>query len=164
MRYGDMPGDHFFLGLEQLEVCREFLLSGSAAKARMSVILLDGLVDALLYRRLEVLYWASEEPMIRREMHSYPKKVRKEARLNFARRVELAQETTYYDELWGGSGAIVDEMDAAILVVGHSYRNDAYHRDTHNPSVIDLVGKGAFRIGRSRVLAGTVCELGSLTH
>ena len=144
MRYGDTPGDRFFLGLEQLEVCRELLRSGSPAKARMAVILLDGLLDALLYRRLEALYRASEDPMTRRDMDPYPKKVRREARLNFARRIELAQESTYYDELWGGSGAVVDEDDAAILLVGHSYRNNAYHRDTHNPAVIDLVGKTLF--------------------
>jgi hypothetical protein len=143
MRYGDLPGDHFFLGLEQLEVCRELLLSGSAAKARMAVILLDGLADAILYRRLQDLYLASEHPTTRRKMRQYPKKLRGEARRNFGRRVELTQETTYLDEFRGDS-AIVDELDAAILRVGHSYRNDAYHRDTHNPSVIDLVGKVMF--------------------
>jgi hypothetical protein len=144
MAYGDHPNDRFFLGFEQLEVCRELLLADSPAKARMAVILLDGLADAILYRRLQDLYRASEEPLTRQEMPRYPKKLRREARMNFARRVELGQQVTYYDEWWSGGGAPVDDTDATVLLVGHSYRNDAYHHDRHNAATIDLVGRVLF--------------------
>ena len=41
MSYGQPANDRFFLGLEQLEVCRELLIADTPAKARAAVILLD---------------------------------------------------------------------------------------------------------------------------
>jgi hypothetical protein len=142
--HGQPANDRFFLGLEQLEVCRELLLADTPAKARMAVILLDGLVDAILYRHLVDLYRASEEPFTRVEMPRYPRKLRREAKMQFGVRIELAAQTTYWDKIWRDGKTLVDDLDRAVLSVGHSYRNDAYHRDRHNAAVTDLVGKVLF--------------------
>jgi hypothetical protein len=115
LSYGQPSNDRFFLGLEQLEVCRELLLVDTPAKARMAVILLDGLVDALLYRHLEDLYRASEEPFTRAEMPRYPRKLRREAKMQFDVRVELAAQTTYWDQIWRDGTALVDDLDRAVL-------------------------------------------------
>ena len=44
----------------------------------------------------------------------------------------------------------MSQSDAAILKIGHNFRNAAYHEDAHNPYVVDSV---------ARVLFGAVARL-----
>ena len=131
------------LGLEQLGVCRELLLDGSPVKARMALILLDGLADSLIHRRLQNLYETSEQRFAMGP-RLYSTKERKQARKNFGERVEFAQHGFLPGGLVWDEGPILDELDAAIVRVGHSYRADAHHRDTHNPAVIGPLGRVVF--------------------
>jgi hypothetical protein len=130
-------------GLEQLGVCRELLLDGSPVKARMALILLDGSADSLIYRRLQSLYETSEQRFATGP-RLYSTKQRKQARMKFGERVELAQDSFSPGGLTWDEGPILDELDAAIVLVGHSYRADAHHRDTHNPAVIGPLGRVMF--------------------
>lgn len=135
--------DRFFHDLEVLEECRELLLSGSGAQARMALILLDSLADALLHRRLERAYAASEE-LWYMDNPRFPKSVRRSARQNFGARLRLAQQP-FLDLLHSGSREqLVSELEADVLLIGHSYRNAAYHRDTHNPALIAPLGKAVY--------------------
>lgn len=144
-----VAGD-LFLALEQLEAIRELLRTKSSVRARMALILLDGLADSLLFRRLERIYEASEEPWLRGEMPVFPSRERSLARQRFNRRVEIARRPTELDR-WVGDGApLIDDADAAVLKVGHSYRNGAYHQGVHNEYVIASV---------ARVLFGAVARL-----
>jgi len=133
------PVDRFLLAVEQLRLCRELLLDRNPAKARMAVILLDGLADAFLYRRLERLYSASENDFLG-DMR-FPKEVRRQARLDFGTRLRLCADVTYDAFVSGGGGPLVTDDAAVVLRVGHSYRNAAYHRDRHNPATIGAVGR-----------------------
>lgn len=63
--------------------------------------------------------------------------------MNFEQRVELAQDRLEGGLVWG-EGPVLDELDAAIVLVGHSYRRDAHHYDTHNPAVIGPLGRVMF--------------------
>jgi hypothetical protein len=134
--------DHFILCAEHLEVARELLTSGSPAKERMAVILLDGLTDAFLYRRLSTLYRFIEEGWwYRARMPSYPKSLRDRATAEFHTRLKLARPKTYYDEYVFDDTPFIGDTDVTVLQIGHAYRNDAYHRDRHNPDVIGVIGR-----------------------
>ena len=133
------PLERFALALEQLRLCRDLLLDGSPAKARMAVILLDGLADAFLYRRLERLYDLSESDFV--GIGPFPKEMRRQARLDFGTRLRLCADPTGDAFVSGGRGPLVTTDTAVVLRVGHSYRNAAYHRDRHNPATIGAVGR-----------------------
>jgi hypothetical protein len=137
-------GGSLFLALEQLDGIRELLRTGSPVKARMALVLLDGLADAMLFRRLEQLYEASEEPFLKHRMPRYSTRDRNIARQRFNRRVEIARRVTEVDRWVRDGAALIDEADAAVLKVGHSYRNDAYHEDVHNEFVVASTARVLF--------------------
>jgi hypothetical protein len=47
------------------------------------------------------------------------------------------------------------ESDVDILRISHRYRNSIYHRDTHNPAVVPVIG---------RLLFGATCRLFSVVY
>ena len=128
MDHGHGPGGDLFVALEQLEAIRDLLLANSPVKDRMALILLDALADALLFRRLEQIYEATEEPFLRHKMPRFSRQDRFVARQRFNRRVEIARQATELDRWVGDGEELITESDAAILKVGHSYRNGAYQR------------------------------------
>ena len=143
MEYYDDFG-RFVLGAEQLSVCRELLLSDSTPKQRMAVILLDSLTDALLYRIMERAFLYSDQAWFRHLLPLYPSKKRERARLHFSERLKIARDPSYSTAV-AGYPAIITETDTAVIAIGHSYRNAAYHRDTHNPAVLATIGKVFFK-------------------
>jgi hypothetical protein len=150
MAYGRESASDLFYVAEQLEAIRGLILADTPIKARMALILLDGLADAILFRRIEEIYRASDEPLFRHQMPRYPSKGRQRARQRFNRRVDLVSQVTELDRWLGDGQPLVDEHDAALVKVGHSYRNDAYHEDAHNPTAISSV---------VRLLFGAVARL-----
>jgi hypothetical protein len=137
-------GGNLFLALEQLEAIRDLLRTKSAVKARMALILLDSLADAMLFRRLEQVYDAAEESLLRHKMPRYSTRERNLARQRFNRRVEIARRPSELDSWLGDGAPLIDEADATVLKVGHSYRNDAYHEDAHNAFVVSSVARVLF--------------------
>ncbi len=150
MDYEHTPGGHLFLALEQLEAIRDLLSARSPVKDRMALILLDTLADALLFRRLERIYEASEESFLRHKMPRFSRRDRLVARQRFNRRVEIARQVTELDRWMGDGDELIDADDAAILKVGHSYRNGAYHEGAINSSTTEAI---------VRVLFGSVARL-----
>jgi hypothetical protein len=136
--------DDLFVALEQLETIRDLLRTNSPVKARMALILLDSLADAVLFRRLERIYDASEEPLLRHLMPQYSNRERSVARQRFNKRVEIARRLSEVDRWRGESDSLIDDADAAVLKVGHSYRNDAYHEDSHNEDVVASIARVLF--------------------
>jgi hypothetical protein len=141
-RYDDFG--HFILGAEQLSVSQELLLTSSAPKQRMAIILLDSLADALLYRLMERAFLYSDRAWFSHLLPLYPSKKRERARLHFSERLKIARAPSY-DTAVAGYPALITETDTTILAVGHSYRNAAYHRDSHNPDVLATIGKVFFK-------------------
>jgi hypothetical protein len=127
--------------LEVLVECRKMLLSGSPTKARMALILLDALADALLHRRLRRVTaagdmfwsWYRENPM-------FTESELRDARRSFDERIGLARQQ--FDDLAnpGAEQELVSDVDAQVLSIGHSYRNLAHHQDKHNAAVITPLG------------------------
>jgi hypothetical protein len=102
----------------------------------------------------------SQDPWYRDEMPRYPKRLRAEAKKNFATRVDVARELTYIDRFVGDDMPLVDDVDKTVLLIGHAYRNAAYHRDTHNPAVIASLGRLLFAAVTRLVVRSQSASLG----
>jgi hypothetical protein len=127
--------------VEQLEMVRGLLDGHSPVDAKVAIILLDNVADSLMYRRcLQEFAHDSELAMIRRPRFSPAKQ--SEALWDFKTKVNLLNGISF-----------VSAEDAAVLKIGHSYRNAAYHRDSHNPRVTNELGRllfaAVFRLFRS---------------
>jgi hypothetical protein len=128
----DTSRERLRLLVEQLEMIRGLLDGGSGVDAKVSIILLDNVADSLMYRRcLQEFEKDSELAMIRRPRFTLAKQ--SEALWDFKTKVNLLN----------GTGFMSAE-DAAVLKIGHSYRNAAYHRDSHNPRVTNELGRLLF--------------------
>jgi len=55
----------------------------------------------------------------------------------------------------GEEAESLPESDVDILRISHRYRNSIYHRDTHNPAVVPVIG---------RLLFGATCRLFSVVY
>jgi hypothetical protein len=128
----DTSRERLRLLVEQLEMIRGLLDRGSGVDAKVSIILLDNVADSLMYRRcLQEFEEDSELTMIRRPRFTLAKQ--SEALWDFKTKVNLLN----------GIGFMSAE-DAAVLKIGHSYRNAAYHRDSHNQRVTNELGRLLF--------------------
>jgi hypothetical protein len=128
----DTSRERLRLLVEQFEMIRGLLDKGSGVDAKVSIILLDNVADSLMYRRcLQEFEKDSELAMIRRPRFTLDKQ--SEALRDFKTKVNLLN----------GIGFMSAE-DAAVLKIGHSYRNAAYHRDSHNPRVTNELGRLLF--------------------
>jgi hypothetical protein len=143
--------DRFLLFVEQLEQAIVLLESGRIARQRMALVALDNLAEGLVFRHLEKVFLASDEPTWV-EHREFPAKERLEAHRSFSKRVELAAEElesvmpVYFPE------RILDAHDAVVFRVAHHYRNPIYHQDRHNPTLIHPVGRlYAQAVGRAFV-------------
>ena len=111
---------------------RGLLDGGSGVDAKVAIILLDNVADSLMYGRcLQEFEKDSELALIRRPRFTLAKQ--SEALRDFKTKVNLLN----------GIGFMSAE-DATVLKIGHSYRNAAYHRDTHNPRVTNELGRLLF--------------------
>jgi hypothetical protein len=128
----DTSRERLRLLVEQLAMIRGLLDGGSGVDAKVAIILLDNVADSLMYRRcLQEFEKDSELAMIRRPRFTLAKQ--SEALWDFKTKVNLLN----------GIDFMSDE-DAAVLKIGHSYRNAAYHRDSHNPRVTNELGRLLF--------------------
>lgn len=144
------PAPDLFLQLEQLEAVHDLLAAGSAARAQMALILLDGMADALIYRRLTRLYEATEDFFLRRSMPRFTQQDRVVARQRFNRRVEIAAQTEL-TSFFGESPRLLTEQEAAILKVAHRYRNSAYHEGAHHAGVVPSITSALFVVVASMI-------------
>lgn len=133
-------GQRFLRFVEQLEQAVALLESGRVALQWMALVALDNLAEGLLFRHLEQVFLASDEPTWI-EHRTFPAGERRAARDRFNKRVELAAEKlesvmpVYFPE------RILDAHDAVVFRVAHHYRNPIYHQDRHNPTLIHPVGR-----------------------
>lgn len=125
--------EQFQLIVEQLEVCRDLILGGTVAKARMALILLDNAAEIILFRlsrqtlsRDRYFKWIMPERFSAAERRTVDR--------IFQAKLGLAHEEHS-----------IEEPVVTILGILHSYRNAAFHRDTHNPSVVGTLARIAFR-------------------
>lgn len=125
--------------VEQLEICQKLLRSRSHSKARAAVILLDHVVDSLMYRACNHDFDDQEyfELVIPPKV---PQKRRDKILSRFDEKIFYAVQTK----------KLFSTEDATVLRVSHRVRNFAYHRNYHNPATVGIVG---------RILYKTVCSI-----
>jgi hypothetical protein len=127
------PLEQFRLLVEQLEVCRDLILTGTHAKARIALILLDNAAEVILFRL--------SERTLNRDTHL---KWIKPARFSAAEKRAMDRLFKAKLEI-AHSEHFIDKPTATILSILHSYRNAAFHRDTHNPAVVAIISRVAFK-------------------
>jgi hypothetical protein len=142
MRSGNHSTDSLLVGIDHLQVAASLVASEEPAQARMALILLDSLVEAILFRRISsLLEFVDEGWWYRERMPQYSAKTRKKIRQDFDTRLRVAAPHTYLDEWTGQTGPFISKHDQAVIRITHTYRNAAYHRDFHNPATIGVFAR-----------------------
>jgi hypothetical protein len=124
--------DLFRITLQQLEICRQLILDSTEAKSRVALILLDNISEIILYRvvKEELAREDFLRPVVRDQ---YPLKKRRAIDRFFWAKLEIVTDIRR-----------LPRAVSAALTILHSYRNAAYHRDTHNPAVLPILARIAF--------------------
>lgn len=124
--------DAFRQTLEQLEVCAELINSNSPTRAKIAIILSDNVAEIIMHRLWKGKFeWDDDIKWIVPQKYPLPKK-RQIDRYYGSKIEELHQESS------------VSENIAKTLLICHKYRNAAYHRDQHNPSVDKIISVAIF--------------------
>lgn len=132
--YTNNHDQKYQLIIEQLEVCVDLIKSKSPNKARMAIILLDNLADALMLRYCN--YKFSEDEFFGLYIKpKYTKKQLQRAENDIQGKVELLRNNTK---------GILTKKDEVVISVCHSYRNSAQHNDEHNPQTTTAIARVLF--------------------
>lgn len=123
-----------FLGaLQHLEVASDLILSSRHEKSRMAIILLHSLAEGLMF--LEAMGEFDNDIYISRvSVPKYTAQYRNKVLRYFDEKVDFCR----------NRGELISEADATIFNILNFYRNAAYHRDIHNPSVISAIARVSF--------------------
>jgi hypothetical protein len=121
--------DQFRITLQQLEICRELVLNRGETGSRVALILLDNVCETICYRLIRSEF---DRDDFRRSFveERYLPKLRHKIERTFAAKIEAVRKAHR-----------LPAQVATTLLILHSYRNAAYHRDTHNPVVIPLLAR-----------------------
>jgi hypothetical protein len=126
------------LVVEQMEVCADLIKTGDHFKCRMAIILLDNLIDILMYR-----FCISKISFDQFTMQFMPPKFSD-------REVADAEESIHGKiKLLRKKIKKLTKTEETIIAICHSYRNSAQHRDEHNPNTTIIF---------SKILFGVVCK------
>jgi hypothetical protein len=123
--------DQFRITLQQLEIARELVLTRGEMGCRVSLILLDNVAETILYRIIQSEF-ESDDFTRTFVPEQYPPKARRQVERVFAHKLNAVAKARRLP------GAVV-----TTLLILHTYRNAAYHRDTHNPVVLPLLARVA---------------------
>jgi hypothetical protein len=123
------------LVVEQLDLAATMLHSDSVASIRAALILLDHHAEILLRRHCESLFHAGDGKGLF-VGRAFTQSEREKIRDKFERKIDVAASRS---DLGEGVAAIIDRDAAACLTLAHRHRNAAYHRDDHNPGVLQLI-------------------------
>lgn len=116
--------------VETLEVCSELIASGSHNKARVSIIILDHFADILLFRESKHILEGDRFRRWVMKPEFTPSEGAKTL-YNFSKKLSLVADKTQH----------VAQVDQAVLLIAHSYRNAIYHRDIHNERTTLVLAK-----------------------
>ena len=111
------------------------LHSDSVASIRAALILLDHHAEILLRRHCESLFHAGDGKGLF-VGRAFTQSEREKIRDKFERKIDVAASRS---DLGEGVAAIIDRDAAACLTLAHRHRNAAYHRDDHDPGVLQLI-------------------------
>lgn len=142
-KYEDSEIDQFKLIVEQLELCKKLFKAQSKSKVRFAIILLDNAAETMMYRICrEQFSW--DEFLGRVFPVRFSIKDRNKVFRYFDEKVDLLKKEK-----------VIPEADAVVLSIAHKYRNEMFHRDTHNTATISTI---------ARLLFHSVAKLFLRTH
>jgi hypothetical protein len=122
--------------VEQLEHAAQLLESERPAEHRMALVVLDSLAEVLLFHRAH-RHIETRDSLWHGGV-GYSTDERDRILRRFNRKVQIAatdERDFHYPE------ALLDELDASIFRVAHSYRNAAYHRGRQNKALAAPLGR-----------------------
>lgn len=130
--------DRLLLIIEQLELARELIRTGSIARCRAALVVLDNLAEILLMDHAEIIF-KDNEGFYRIRGLRFNSDDQRRIKNDFGRKIQLASNP--YDAVLGNIEPILLGPDATIFQVAHQYRNDVYHRGRHNPVLLKPLTK-----------------------
>lgn len=143
--------ERFVAFLEQLEVAYGLLEADTLAKGRSALILVDNLANTVLATHATRVFASSEGSEWHPRKH-YTATERKEILDSRDRLVTLATRDAEGPS-WRNQPAILSEADAIVMRVALTYRNKAYHRDSHNKALL-----GPLTVLYARAVASAFCS------
>lgn len=123
--------DQFRITLQQLEIARELVLGRGETGCRVSLILLDNVAETILHRIIQSEF-ESDDFTRAFVPERYPPKARRQIERVFAEKLNAVAKARR-----------LPVSVVTTLLILHTYRNAAYHRDTHNPVVLPLLARVA---------------------
>lgn len=119
--------DSLRLLTEQFKLIRDLLQAPSAVQAKAALILLDSIADTLMYD-VALREFDCQSSLASIQRPRYDPGRRDKIRRDFGAKLTVVRDLD-----------LITNQNATVLRIGHSYRNAAYHRDTHNPRVTGLI-------------------------
>lgn len=140
--------DRFLVFVEQLEVACELLEDGALGKVRAALVGIDNLANVLLHAHAKAVFRSGEGARWDRRKR-YSSKDRRKILNSFDRMATLAAKEPAGPG-WRRIEPILSNSDAAVMRVGHTYRNGVYHEDRHNSALLTpLTALYAQAVGRA---------------
>lgn len=127
--------ERFRLVLEQLEVCADLIKSKSHLKSRMAIILLDNLIDILMFRYCE-FYISRDRQLISIRPSQLTDLEAEEVQDSIEGKIRVLRNKIKK----------ITKTEETIIRLCHSYRNDAQHNDSHNPETTTLFARIFFKV------------------
>jgi hypothetical protein len=131
-RYDEI--DRFLVFSEQLQVACNLLAADTLAMTRTALVCVDNLANVILNAHAEAVFVSGESSHWSKRKR-YTHKERQKILGDFNRMLIVASKNSG-GPAWRAVPAIMDEPDAAVMRVAHSYRNGVYHEDRHNVALI----------------------------
>jgi len=121
--------------LEMLQEACQQLDKGTATGARLALILLDNLVEIMMYEKVRYIF-ARDSRFERIIPRKYPDPLRKKVFWGFVEKVDLLVRDT----------DAISEDQGKVLKAGHRLRNEAYHRGEVREGIIGNVSRTYLRV------------------
>jgi hypothetical protein len=112
---------------EAIEIVRDFVIADTPQKVRLALIIVDNTAELLMFQICRGIFEGDRlaAKILRpRFNRTFERKTIK----FFEPKIDLMK-----------SEGIISEWEAALLTVGHSYRNPAYHEGHHNPRLLRIL-------------------------
>lgn len=113
--------------MEAIEIVRDFLIADTPQRIRLALIILDNTAELLMAQ-------ISREIFETDEFHAKIVRPRFDRKLKL-QTIEFFQPKTALMK----SEGIISDGEAALLDLGHSYRNPAFHQGHHNPRSLRVI-------------------------
>lgn len=124
--------EQFQLIVEQLDLCSNLYQKKSNPSYRISLILLDNVSEIILYRYFQDKF--SHDSFTK---WIVPPSISDKDKIKVLSYFDDKVKVAYRNRL-------LSKCDALIIKIAHHYRNESFHKDSHNPSAINVLSRLMF--------------------